>query len=76
MSCRLDPNDPKQLNFKIDLTSNPPLHCLLEKIDLIEIPASEEVKWEFCVLNAGKSLLLLDSSSSVKSHIDEVAGVG
>lgn len=76
MSCRLDPNDPKQLNFQIDLTSNPPLHCLLEKIDLIEIPASEEVKWEFCVLNAGKSLLLLDSSSSVKSHLDEVAGVG
>ena len=73
--CLLDLNDPKQLNLQIDLTSNPPLHCLLEKIDLAEIPTSNEVMWEFCVLNAGKVSSLLDSSSSVKSHLDEVLGL-
>jgi len=31
--------------------------------------------WEFCVLNAGKVSSLLDSSSSVKSHLDEVLGL-
>ena len=37
-------------------------------MDLVEIPPSDEVKWEFCVLNAGKASSLLDSSSPVKSH--------
>ena len=73
--CRLDLNEPKPVILKIDLTSNPSLHCLLEKVDLIEIPNSEEVKWEFCVLNAGKVSSLLDSSSPVKSHLDEVLGL-
>ena len=73
--CRLDLNEPKPVILKIDLTSNPSLHCLLEKVDLVEIPDSEEVKWEFCVLNAGKVSSLLDSSSPVKSHLDEVLGL-
>ena len=60
--CRLDLNDPKQLNLNINLMSNPPLHCLQEKVDLVEIPVSDEVKWEFYVLNAGKVSSLLDSS--------------
>ena len=73
--CCLDLNEPKPVILKIDLTSNPSLHCLLEKVDLVEIPDSEEVKWEFCVLNAGKVSSLLDSSSPVKSHLDEVLGL-
>ena len=60
--CRLDLYNPKQLNLNINLMSNPPLHCLQEKVDLVEIPVSDEVKWEFYVLNAGKVSSLLDSS--------------
>ena len=73
--CRLDLNEPKPVILKIDLTSDPSLLRLLEKVDVVEIPASEEVKWEFCVLNAGKVSSLLDSSSPVKSHLDEVLGL-
>ena len=72
---RLDLNEPKQLHLKINLSSNPPLHCLLEKIDLVEIPTSDEVKWEYCLLNAGKDSSILDSSSAVKSHLDELLGL-
>ena len=68
--CCLDLNKPRQLNLKINLSSNPPLHCLLEKIDPVEIPASDKVKWEFCSLNAGKVSSLLDPSSDVKSNLD------
>ncbi len=67
--CRVDLNNPKQLHLKINLTSNP---FLLEKIDLVEIPAG---RWKFCVLNAGKVSSLLDSTSAVKSHLDEVLGL-
>ena len=72
---RLDLNEPKQVHLKINLSSNPPLHCLLEKIDLVEIPTSDEVKWEYCLLNAGKDSSILDSSSAVKSHLDELLGL-
>ena len=68
--CCLDLNKPRQLNLKINLSSNPPLHCLLEKIDPVEIPALDKVKWEFCSLNAGKVSSLLDPSSDVKSNLD------
>ena len=72
MLPRLDLNEPKQLHLKINLSSNPPLHYLLEKIDLVEIPTSVEVKWEYCLLNAGKDSSILNPSSAVKSHLDEV----
>lgn len=39
------------------------------QIDPVEIPASDEVKWEFCSLNAGKVSCLLDPSTAVKSHL-------
>ena len=68
--CRLDLNKPKQLHLKINLLFNPPLHCLLEKIDLVEIPALDEVNWNFFLLNAGKVSSLLDPS-----HLDEVLGL-